>query len=59
MSRKKSDPDEIWVRQNATPDESATFWKGWCDSQWGMPTFNIMRQCVMAQRAAIAKTGAA
>lgn len=56
-SRKKSDPNEVWCRKNVTADESASFWKHWCETQWGMPTFEIMRRCVVARRA-IAAVGA-
>ena len=47
---KRTDPDETWCRKNVTTDESKAFWENWCQTQWGMPTFAIMRSTIEAQR---------
>jgi hypothetical protein len=50
--RKRACADEVWCRNNATTEEKMAFWNHWCVTQWGMPTFGIMRQCIIATRAA-------
>jgi hypothetical protein len=52
---KKRDQNEVWCLKNVTTEESQLFWKNWCASQWGMPTFAHMRLCVEAQRGAEAE----
>jgi hypothetical protein len=39
----KTDRNEIWCRKNITTEESQLFWQNWCQTQWGMPTFAVMR----------------
>lgn len=46
--------DEKWCRTQVTPAEALAFWKNWSETQWGMPDFSIMRQCIEARRAAAA-----
>ena len=48
---KRTDKDELWCRKNVTLTEHQEFWDHWCQNQWGMPTFKIMRQAIEARRA--------
>lgn len=49
---RRVDKDEVWCRKNVTAAEHRAFWENWCQTQWGMPDFAIMRRRIEARRAA-------
>lgn len=44
-------PNQAWCKKNVTTAEHDEFWKNWCQTQWGMPTFTDKRRFVEALRA--------
>lgn len=47
----KRDKNQIWCTANVTPEESRMFWEHWSATQWGMPTFQVMRDFIELRRA--------
>lgn len=48
----RSDPNQRWCQNHATPEEFLAAFKSYTDTQWGLPTFSIIRFLIEARRSA-------